>query len=497
VVSVSRLPVRCRRTVVAFLLASASPAEGASYAYVANLDGTLSQYGLGGGTLSPKQPPFVPAGDLAVLPTVSRSGKSVYVGDESNGQLLQYDAGAGGALSPKSPAVVDTPGPPAAMAVSPDGRSVYVANYLDAGSVSQYDVGRGEALSPKTRPTVAAPPRPTDLSVSPDGKSVYVISDGGVISQYDVAAGGALSPKSPPTVESGGFASAVTVSPDSGSVYVTNARGVVSQYDAGAGGALSPKSPASVPAGASPEATLISPDGRSVYVHNKGENTVSQYDVGPGGALSPKSPPTAPVRSRASVDPSGMAISPDGHSVYVVIADAVEQYDVGAGGLLSDKSPPTVDAGTEPIGVAVSPDGESVYVTAGTAGCGPSCILQYDATPVGELAPLSPATVTVGGRLAGVAVSPNGTSAYVASDRGSAFQYDLGLGGALSPKNPPSALARELTARGGGDARRQVGLRAEPVRQLRLPVRRRHWRRVDPERARPRSPPRAPPGASQ
>ena len=59
----------------------------------------------------------------------------------------------------------------------------------------------------------------------------------------------------------------------------------------GAGGALSPKRPATVAAGAVAAAVAVSPDGHSVYVPNLG-GRVSQYDVGAGGALSPKSPAT-------------------------------------------------------------------------------------------------------------------------------------------------------------------------------------------------------------
>jgi hypothetical protein len=57
-------------------------------------------------------------------------------------------------------------------------------------------------------------------------------------------------------------------------------------------------------------------------------------------------------------------------SVYVTITNqsrpgAVSQYAIIAGGLLSPLTPPTVYAGTTPAGVAVAPDGKSVYVTGG------------------------------------------------------------------------------------------------------------------------------------
>src|SRR5206468_12962229 len=95
--------------------------------------------------------------------------------------------------------------------------------------------------------------------------------------------------------------------------------------------------------------------------------TVSQYDVGPGGRLSPKAPPTVAAHD----GPAAIAISPDGKNVYVANGgrdfvgdsdDLVSQYDVGPGGRLSPKDPPTVAAGYDPLGIAMSPDGRSVYV---------------------------------------------------------------------------------------------------------------------------------------
>src|SRR5690348_5430907 len=41
----------------------------------------------------------------------------------------------------------------------------------------------------------------------------------------------------------------------------------------------------------------------------------------------------------------------------------VSQYAIGAGGELSPLSPTTVAAGSGPYGVAVTPDGKSAYVT--------------------------------------------------------------------------------------------------------------------------------------
>jgi DNA-binding beta-propeller fold protein YncE len=271
---------------------------------------------------------------------------------------------------------------------------------------------------------------------------VYVGNPGSNnISQYAIGPAGVLSPLSPPTVAAGrlaGESGGVAVSPGGESVYVTNRRSI-SQYDVGPGGKLSPKSPAYVAADISPNGLAVSPDGHSVYVTITGNNTVNQYDVGPGGTLSPKTPASVP----AGNVPARVAVSPDGQSAYVTTGPGapdngrVSQYDIGPGGKLSPKSPARVAAGISPGDVAVSPDGQSVYVTNYNGGT----VSQYDVGPGGKLSPKSPATVGAEILPRGIAVSPDGHSVYVALIRcdtpsfcepGAIAHYDVGAGGTLS-----------------------------------------------------------------
>ena len=68
---------------------------------------------------------------------------------------------------------------------------------------------------------------------------------------------------------------------------------------------------------------------------------------------------------------SNLVLSPDGTSAYLTNGGdpqttnpgSVFQYDVGADGALTPKHPRSVSAGSYPFGVAVAPDGASVYVT--------------------------------------------------------------------------------------------------------------------------------------
>ena len=186
--------------------------------------------------------------------------------------------------------------------------------------------------------------------------------------------------------------------------YVTDLNGAqLFQFGVGPGGLLSALTPPTIGAGGTPEGVAVSPDARSVYVANFGAGNVSQYDVGAGGVLSAKTPPTCPaVRSRLGggeprrqervcherarrqrrpvrrrrgwravcedaahgadgLSPNGVAVSPDGKSVYVADSGKAEvsQFDVAADGSLTHKKPATVLAGAAPRGVAVSPDGRN------------------------------------------------------------------------------------------------------------------------------------------
>ena len=325
--------------------------------------------------------------------------------------------------------------------------SAYVAN-LTNGTVSQYKIGAGEALTPQSPPTVdtGSSSGPFALAATPDGRSVYLADLSGSIDEFTVGADGSLSPKMPASVPDDNDPWNIAVSPDGKSAYVANdstdGPDGVSQYNISAAGTLTPKTPATVAAGDFPWGVVLSPDGKSAYVSNSGIARISQYDVGADGTLTPKSPATVDVGSGAASQPNELAISPDGKSVYVVLAgdSAVAQLDVGAGGRLSAKSPAevTTGTGTDPEGIVVSPDGTSVYV--GDFGTG--TISQFDVGVDGALSPKSPATVSSGENTPTLWMTPDGKSLYAGNyDGGSGStvsQFDVGAGGLLSAKSSPT-----------------------------------------------------------
>jgi DNA-binding beta-propeller fold protein YncE len=374
----------CLAASVLAVLAAAPAAQASPFVYVANEDSaSVSQFNTGaGGLLAPLSPATVAAGPGSRELTVSPDGQSLYVTSRDGNSVSQFDVGAGGKLSPKSPAAVATEELPFGVDVSPDGRSAYVANFIGGccgGTVSQYNVGAGGRLSPKSPPTVFADRDPFAVAVSPDGRSVYVtnfsLEQNGSVSQYDVGPGGRLMPKNPPAVGTGEDPGGLAVSPNGENVYVANnGSNTISQFDVGPGGRLVPKSPATIQGNGGPARVAISPSGKNVYVTNLPREslspaTVSQFSVDVGGRLMPKNPATVPTGDLAL----GLAVSPNGQSVYVANNDAntISQYNVGSGGRLVPKSPATVGAGGGPSSVAITPPvpGWEGRVTNQASGC--------------------------------------------------------------------------------------------------------------------------------
>lgn len=218
-------------------------------------------------------------------------------------------------------------------------------------------------------------------------------------------------------------------------VYATiPAVGEVAEFDAAAG----PLAPVgTVGSAADPSSIAVTPDGTSVYVANSSNDTVSQYDVAANGTLTPKTPATI----RTGRAPLGIAVNPDGKSVYVVDShdDTVSQYDIGPGGVLSPTIPATVATGGNPTAIAVSPDGKHVYIT---DFCCESTVSQYSVGAGDTLTPETPATVRTGTNPDGIVVAPNGKSAYVTNGADNTVsQYSIGAGGALTPETPATVAS--------------------------------------------------------
>jgi len=249
----------------------------------------------------------------------------------------------------------------------------------------------------------------------------------------------------------------VAVSPDGKSVYaVSNVSGSVSHFfrggpdgqisydgclaDGPADGCVDlPSSPLTGAVG-----VAVSPDGKSVYVASRSSDSIAHFFRGAGGKIrydgclnNEGSEGCVNLPGEPLDGANDVAVSPDGKSVYVASAssDSVAHFFRGGpdgqisydGCLNNDGSSGCVDLPAGPIneadGVAVSPDGESVYVTGAVSDSvahffrdGPDGQISYDdcvANDTSQGCTALPVPVLDGA--ISVAVSPDSKSVYVAS----------------------------------------------------------------------------------
>ena len=115
---------------------------------------------------------------------------------------------------------------------------------------------------------------------------------------------------------------------------------------------------------------------------------------------------------------------------------AISQFGTGAADALSPLSPPAVPTGSDnSFNVAVTPNGTSAYVANGSLGS----VSQYTINPTdGTLSHDEPPTVATGADNYDATVSPDGKSAYVtnAIDNTVSRSNINSLTGALTPKVP-------------------------------------------------------------
>ncbi len=225
-------------------------------------------------------------------------------------------------------------------------------------------------------------------------------------------------------------------------------------------------SPGTALAGA--RSVTVSPDGRSAYAASQAGSAVVVFDRAVDGTLTQK-PGTAGCISDTGAGPCvdgtaldnarSVTVSPDGRSAYVASGSigAVAVFDRAVDGTLTQK-PGTAgcisDTGAGPcvdgtalggaFEVTVSPDGRNAYVASNSSGAvavfdraadgtltqkagTAACISDTGAGPCGD-------GTGLGGSL-GVVVSPDGTSAYVASfDSAAVAVLDRAADGTLTQR---------------------------------------------------------------
>lgn len=243
----------------------------------------------------------------------------------------------------------------------------------------------------------------------------------------------------------------------------------------------------------------VSPDGKNVYVLSSEDESIAEFTRNADGSLTylgcvsggDSTCSSQPVTGL--IDPRAIAISPDGHSVYVVAEDSEEDGDVAEFTRNSDGSLTPIsgndciaesgddecDVGTAvgfdfPNALAVSPDGGNVYVVSSddetittlTRSSVDGSLSQPDgdadclSDPIEENACDGQADGI--GNVTGVAVSPDGENVYTSGEgdngNGSIAEFSRGAGGALTPIGCLGTPEESDNACAGGTATGLVGI---------------------------------------
>jgi DNA-binding beta-propeller fold protein YncE len=359
---------------------------------------------------------------------VSEDGRNVYVASASSNAIAIFQRSGGDGSLKQATGTAGCAGggsgcqrvfamkKPTSVDVSPDGRNVYAAamgaNAIDTfvrnprtGALRQTGCIAAEALPGCTQGTALL--GADVVAASADGKNVYAgsfLSNAIVVFARDPSTGAltqtscvaeATEGSCTPASALGGV-EGLAVSPDGGSVYAGAAiTGTVSGFTRDpSSGALTQIPPTGVYKGVvGADAVAVSPDNQSVYVAGGLANSIANFGRDPATGVITQYQNTAacvtfPITNgcalgRAFSDPEGLAVSPDGTSLYVgaFASSAIDTFDrnTSTGAVLQKTNADGCITAT-PLkscrvgralgaanGVAVSPDGQNVYVGANKA----------------------------------------------------------------------------------------------------------------------------------
>jgi PQQ-dependent catabolism-associated beta-propeller protein len=307
----------------------------------------------------------------------------------------------------------------------PEGGRYAAVSNEGSGDVAVIDLDRAEVVS-----RIRVGSRPRGIRISRDGRFVYVaLSDDAPTVETDQDGIAVIDLRTGQVIHqypAGSDPEMFDLSPDGRYLYASNEdAGTATVTDLSTGEVL-----ATLPVGIEPEGVATSPDGRWVYVTAETSNTVSVIDTRRNAVaasflvdIRPRSAIFSPTRPRAYVTneisatvsvvetethsvidvidlpdptatPVGIAVSPDGRTLYVANghAHSVSVIDADSKRLIAD-----VPVGRRPWGIDVSTDGTLVFTANGLT----NDISVLDARSLRVIE-----TIRVGQRPWGVAVTP-------------------------------------------------------------------------------------------
>ncbi|MFZ0169469.1 MAG: hypothetical protein WAL64_08620 [Candidatus Dormiibacterota bacterium] len=275
-----------------------------------------------------------------------------------------------------------------------------------------------------------------------DSSYQVLVGDGSTGTVFVIAAGSTSATAIPPPIASG--VASLTVSPDGSRVYVAFKDGMLGTISAASDRYVGV--PLDLGSASAPGQMVVTPDGSNLYVAETGANQVVEVDTRTNSLVGSPIAITAPVNLVMSPDgtslfvdggsqpsaisvistasnsvnattiplaaPGAMAVSPDGHSLYV-FTDASTGPTVTAIGLAAG----VVGAGValptqgQPSDLAVAPDGSAVYLPDGAGQSLYVLGMAYFDAP--SSSPPAPSGLPLGLAPGGVAITPDGGTAYL------------------------------------------------------------------------------------
>jgi len=317
--------------------------RSAGYAYITNNgDGTVSQFSRqADGTLVFHRLTRAGAMDGPIGIAVDPSNRFVYVANEGDNRVYEFriQRGTGDLEAIGDGSVSDGPASrPQQIAIGPHGDFVYVTNAGGgkgvAGSISQYAIDqRNGALRPLSIFRGDGLKQPHGIVVAPSGKFVYVSDPAaGTILAFAVAPDGTLKlmASTPSMGAKTGQPGMIAIAPSGAFVYtVDGAAGVAAVFKAGPDGKLAFVK--AYPVGVStaePLGMALAGAGadKFLYTANRAVDSVSCLAVKDGALM------LIGQSGTGLGGPTGMAVDPGGHFLYVVNRDAatVAQFAVEA-----------------------------------------------------------------------------------------------------------------------------------------------------------------------
>lgn len=266
-----------------------------------------------------------------------------YIAAETGSEVVEVNVAAGSIVGTISADSVE------GVAVTPDGSTAYLAE------TGQYYV-IADDLATKAQTKIEVGAYPQDVAVSPTGKVVYATVTAG-----DTGPGGsdviaAIDPatnKVTADIRVGPAPRQVVFSHDGSTAYVTTETGI---YEISTATSRVVRVIPEAGATNGPQGIALSPNGATLYVTNPDAGTVAAIDAASGKVVASAS---------GLAEPYSVTVTPSGSTLYVADMNSDSVSVLSAATM---KASATVSVGRLPMSVTTSPDGSQVWVGNGYTG---------------------------------------------------------------------------------------------------------------------------------